>query len=92
VLIKKESHILTAKPGKGKGKTKETSANSTTAGAGVTVLSEKKLFLGQKVRFWNPEVCHCVQESAIGPCPYSDRFTSHPTFVFKIHVSISMLG
>jgi hypothetical protein len=44
-------YIVAAKAGKGKGKTKETSANSTTAGAGVTVLSEKKLFLGQKVRF-----------------------------------------
>jgi hypothetical protein len=42
--------VLTVKPGKGKGKAKETSTNSTTAGTGVTVLSEKKLFLGQKVR------------------------------------------
>jgi len=42
---------LTVKPGKGKGKTKETGSNSTTAGTGVTILSEKKLFLGQKVRF-----------------------------------------
>jgi len=43
--------VLTVKPGKGKGKTKETSSSSTTAGTGVTILSEKKLFLGQKVRF-----------------------------------------
>jgi hypothetical protein len=42
--------VLIAKPGKGKGKAKETSGNSTTAGTGVTILSEKKLFLGQKVR------------------------------------------
>ena len=41
--------FFSVKPGKGKGKTKETTANSTTAGSGVTVLSEKKLFLGQKV-------------------------------------------
>jgi hypothetical protein len=46
--------IFTVKPGKGKGKSKETSANSTTAGTGVTILSEKKLFLGQKVRFCWP--------------------------------------
>jgi hypothetical protein len=43
--------VLTVKPGKGKGKTKETGSSSTTAGTGVTILSEKKLFLGQKVRF-----------------------------------------
>jgi len=43
--------VLTVKSGKGKGKTKETSSSSTTAGTGVTILSEKKLFLGQKVRF-----------------------------------------
>lgn len=43
--------VLTVKAGKGKGKTKETSSSGTTAGTGVTVLSEKKLFLGQKVRF-----------------------------------------
>lgn len=42
--------VLIVKTGKGKGKAKETSTNSTTAGTGVTILSEKKLFLGQKVR------------------------------------------
>jgi hypothetical protein len=45
--------VFTVKPGKGKGKTKDASSNSTTAGTGVTVLSEKKLFLGQKVRFFS---------------------------------------
>jgi hypothetical protein len=83
-------HILTAKPGKGKGKTKETSANSTTAGAGVTVLSEKKLFLGQKVRFRNPEVHHCVQESAIGPCSDPDISNPRPSILFKNHFRVSM--
>ena len=45
--------VFTVKPGKGKGKTKDSSSNSTTAGTGVTILSEKKLFLGQKVRFYS---------------------------------------
>ncbi|KAJ8869851.1 hypothetical protein PR048_028860 [Dryococelus australis] len=55
----KKTTSAAVKTSKGKGKAKDTSASNSLAGTGVTTLSEKKLFLGQKV---SPGIVNCPLE------------------------------
>lgn len=67
IRTKKTSSPSAVKPGKGKGKTKDTSSGSTTAGTGVTILSEKKLFLGQKLTVVQGDITNITADALVHP-------------------------
>ncbi|XP_067008900.2 core histone macro-H2A.1 [Anabrus simplex] len=64
---KKATSPTTGKPGKGKGKTKDNTANNSTAGTGVTILSEKKLFLGQKLMVVQGDITNITADALVHP-------------------------
>ncbi|XP_063217044.1 core histone macro-H2A.1-like [Bacillus rossius redtenbacheri] len=67
VRFKKSASAAAVKSSKGKGKAKDSSAANSTAGTGVTTLSEKKLFLGQKLTVVQGDITNITADALVHP-------------------------
>lgn len=65
--VKKTSSPPPGKGGKSKGKVKDSPTSSTTAGTEVIILSEKKLFLGQKLMVVQGDISNITADALVHP-------------------------